>query len=464
VRLTEEQVREAFKHPDLRARQAALEYFAASYSRNAAIMPEVIASIEQFGPTEAFESTYQIPNLAQTPETVTWAIGKLRGFERPSSSRDQRHFARSLRRLLLEADPQAVAPHREAILALPGLPPLAVTRLQRRFELESKPADQLWRRLEEIAEAGKNEVRRKKIEGSEAKAIISVLACDAANADRMSEILGQEYDTDTPTPMIWLEVFAVRMAGEMRHEPAVPLLIEKLKCGGLTLLEEANEALLKIGTDEVVHAVRDEFLSADEDFRTYTMSIFGRIHSDAAISAGLELLREMDENENDDSDPEEFEEDRAWLACEFVGQLSTEAIDACREVLLTAPVYVAYDLQVGLVTACKLTGYQVPEMNQWEKELASPERYFNSDYNDSDDDLVDEVFDDDDESLSLDDEPADGFDDSGPLRLDPLGELAEPADEPEILTRAAPVGRNDPCPCGSGKKYKKCCMREQPLS
>lgn len=20
------------------------------------------------------------------------------------------------------------------------------------------------------------------------------------------------------------------------------------------------------------------------------------------------------------------------------------------------------------------------------------------------------------------------------------------------------VGRNDPCPCGSGKKYKKCCM------
>ncbi len=22
------------------------------------------------------------------------------------------------------------------------------------------------------------------------------------------------------------------------------------------------------------------------------------------------------------------------------------------------------------------------------------------------------------------------------------------------------VGRNDPCSCGSGKKYKKCCMRE----
>ena len=28
----------------------------------------------------------------------------------------------------------------------------------------------------------------------------------------------------------------------------------------------------------------------------------------------------------------------------------------------------------------------------------------------------------------------------------------------ETFRRAAPkVGRNDPCPCGSGKKFKKCC-------
>ena len=24
----------------------------------------------------------------------------------------------------------------------------------------------------------------------------------------------------------------------------------------------------------------------------------------------------------------------------------------------------------------------------------------------------------------------------------------------------SPLGRNDPCPCGSGKKYKKCCINE----
>ena len=27
-------------------------------------------------------------------------------------------------------------------------------------------------------------------------------------------------------------------------------------------------------------------------------------------------------------------------------------------------------------------------------------------------------------------------------------------------SRYADVGRNDPCPCDSGKKYKQCCLRE----
>ncbi|MCL6272027.1 YchJ family protein [Sansalvadorimonas sp. 2012CJ34-2] len=29
--------------------------------------------------------------------------------------------------------------------------------------------------------------------------------------------------------------------------------------------------------------------------------------------------------------------------------------------------------------------------------------------------------------------------------------------DPSIPVRSSNIGRNDPCPCGSGKKYKKCC-------
>ena len=39
---------------------------------------------------------------------------------------------------------------------------------------------------------------------------------------------------------------------------------------------------------------------------------------------------------------------------------------------------------------------------------------------------------------------------------------ASQADAPieTIRNRGQRVGRNEPCPCGSGKKYKQCCMRK----
>jgi hypothetical protein len=38
-------------------------------------------------------------------------------------------------------------------------------------------------------------------------------------------------------------------------------------------------------------------------------------------------------------------------------------------------------------------------------------------------------------------------------RLRPGGGLRTPP----VRRETAPIGRNDPCPCGSGKKFKKCC-------
>ena len=37
--------------------------------------------------------------------------------------------------------------------------------------------------------------------------------------------------------------------------------------------------------------------------------------------------------------------------------------------------------------------------------------------------------------------------------------------EPERFTirnQAPTIGRNDPCPCGSGRKYKRCCLNVRP--
>jgi len=42
--------------------------------------------------------------------------------------------------------------------------------------------------------------------------------------------------------------------------------------------------------------------------------------------------------------------------------------------------------------------------------------------------------------------------------LDVLSRLDEPAAAPAPIVNAErKIGRNDPCPCGSGRKFKKCC-------
>ena len=49
---------------------------------------------------------------------------------------------------------------------------------------------------------------------------------------------------------------------------------------------------------------------------------------------------------------------------------------------------------------------------------------------------------------------------AGYLRALSAAYLDATSDRPKPVTRpAAKIRRNDPCPCGSGKKYKKCCQR-----
>ena len=38
--------------------------------------------------------------------------------------------------------------------------------------------------------------------------------------------------------------------------------------------------------------------------------------------------------------------------------------------------------------------------------------------------------------------------------------ISDGASEEPYVRSGKKIGRNDPCPCGSGKKYKQCCMKK----
>jgi len=43
------------------------------------------------------------------------------------------------------------------------------------------------------------------------------------------------------------------------------------------------------------------------------------------------------------------------------------------------------------------------------------------------------------------------------LSADKIKEIVKAFKKSKTVVKGAKIGRNDPCPCGSGKKYKKCC-------
>ena len=45
-----------------------------------------------------------------------------------------------------------------------------------------------------------------------------------------------------------------------------------------------------------------------------------------------------------------------------------------------------------------------------------------------------------------------------PTNTEDISDLERKLNPPSVKKQAASVERNDVCPCGSGKKYKKCCL------
>jgi hypothetical protein len=56
--------------------------------------------------------------------------------------------------------------------------------------------------------------------------------------------------------------------------------------------------------------------------------------------------------------------------------------------------------------------------------------------------------------------PRDPLETETPLPPPPMTPIASTYVPPQPFIREPKIGRNDPCPCGSGKKYKKCCGKE----
>jgi hypothetical protein len=421
-RLSEDQIKAGILHDDIDVRTTAVRYFAESFSANAAVMPVVIEALARFGRNKTFRYDNPMSRLAQTEETIRWAVDELRTHAADIDYRE--HVARLLR----GADPRLLTPFEKDIASSGRLDRDAQKQLTHRLRLLSWDEDALWREMEAICEEGKAKNYMGEVRWDDANDIVEELGRRSVrHIDRMMELLKQNAEELDNNPQKWMAPLVIRLAGEWKHEPAIPLIVAKTHLEGEVDAEECVDALVRIGGDDVVRAVRHDFPSANWHFRLFATGVFERVHAEASIEAIIDLL------------PGEKDGDLVmFLGNALVRHFSTEGNDAARTLVIDQPDLT--EVRDGLLVSCALTGQDFPELAGWKKEREEERRQGRE------------------RQHAL----------TQSMRLPPLARNPRPNKLP-ALPQPAPianpptgpkVGRNDPCPCRSGKKYKHCCLNK----
>jgi hypothetical protein len=442
TRLPVETIKQALLHSDRGVREAALFYFAKSSSADPMVMLLVIESIERFG-LDAFpilsaaDTIRLLAELGQTDETVAWLIHKI---ESPSIALDEldTNLRASLVTALRHADVDLLQRNAAAIQDLESLDNDAREIIADRIAVGSLTPDALWRELIDFCEAEHDPEGLDDQESEHIGSVVQALGRFPEQvAERVLNILSEADGSDE-----WLEGLAVGLAGELRLEAAVPLLVDRFDECGEWVCEQAEEALAKIGTDAVVREIAERYGEAEWPFRLAAATTLQDIHTDLVVPTCWDLF-----------DQEQDVELQAHLLRAMLMNFSPEAIEPARQYILRTPrTPDLLEVRADLLVACKLMERTFPEFEQWlddsqydvefrkqwyaEHSLA---RGNEEDFGDEDAaEFAEEVLGDDDWEEAVDDEPS-----------------------LTIVRRSEQVGRNDPCPCGSGKKFKKCCSGKQ---
>ncbi len=435
MRLAESKIKQAILHPDSEVRYAAVEYFSKSYSQDRTVMPLVIEAAKRYIWQNAYLFIGCASTLPQTEETVRWILNELNSKKINQKEIDQFNYLFNLGRMLYHAEPGLLLQFESEIMECPGLIPKLKEDIQERIRMLTWSGKTCWQALEDFCEAGKDKQYITEVDLVYASRVVEVLARDGEKyIDRVLKLLAVEVLDDETRFTDWMEPLVVELAGEMRLEPAIPLIIEKLKLDTDFLAEQCMYALTKIGSSSVIEAINEIFPNEDWHFRLYSSGVFAHIHSDLSVERCLELLKN-EENPTVKTD----------LASALLSNFAYDGIEAVRQLILSDEWDRGMtDLREDLVVACTIMGERFPEYNQWEKEVEQ-ERFEREKRTKQ---LLEELY-----EIDFQDEYSEDESTISNSSKQGRNQFVKPFHS---------VGRNDPCPCGSGKKYKKCCLgREQ---
>jgi hypothetical protein len=321
TRLSESTLLEAITHADATIRATALQYFVGGHSGDERVMLAVIAAVEGYGRDQGVVLLEDAETLVQTPATVEWLIAQLR--ENVDHRRAaQNRFAQACASALVAADPPLLATREEEMAALPGLPAALRTPLHQRLQMAAWNGPQCWEALQQL---GWDTMLRNQVTPDErryAGRVVEALARHREQAPALLAMLRRPYRGKDRALVRWLEPEVVAAAGHMRLEAAIPALVRRVRRGNVRIIDEAFDALERIGSPAVVAAIERIWWEAKSELRASLAGVLEDIRDDTSAQACMTFLALED-------DPDV----QVVLANALLGNFVREALDMVARLL-----------------------------------------------------------------------------------------------------------------------------------
>jgi hypothetical protein len=433
MRLSDEDLKAGWLHPKRLVRSSVATHFSKSLTRDPAIVHEAIRSVEEFGWKHVLVWPHLFCDLPLADDVaVEWVCAQVERVDDGAPSANQKgHLAT----MLVGATIASVERYRPRILSLQSLSDRKRKSLATRLELSRLDPDECWHRLVDHCRraAGVKDFADADIPHAELLLEPLVRAGDRF-VPHVIEVLGRPRPADDePGPDDWLLGMAIILAGHLRCEETAPLLWTLWEVDWDWFNEEVMQAMIRIGTPSVVRLAEVRYPNAEWHVRNYAHNLFERIRCDEAVEAIEAVI--------DREDDEHF---RGQIGVAASAQFDDRLVPLALRILNEDPDDPERGaIRENLVAFSHLGGLELPERDEWEREIDATDERMISMSDPETNPLLQLLL-----RKPIDDEPLDDFDgEPDDLFLDAP---AKPT---------TPVGRNEPCPCGSGKKYKKCCLR-----
>jgi hypothetical protein len=202
-------------------------------------------------------------------------------------------------------------------------------------------------------------------------------------------------------------ILTVYMAGLMNQEQYIPYFAGLMDREDDLLQEEISNTLSLFQTDEVVEHVASKI--NNDSMSIYPISVLGNTKRASSIEKLKSLYSLIDDEEN-----------KVLIVEALCHQLSEEGLPVVEDAVKAGYYSSILESERILYGFYKVMGINHPKLGEWKRlALQRDEDYLN--------------------------------------RKKELEAQEFPLMQTRPIKQEPKVGRNDPCPCGSGKKYKKCC-------